>query len=414
MRKKLVYYFLIGLLIRVVLMPIFVHWDLPALYEMVRYIAYDGVRDVYTAIYNYNDWAAVYPPLTFFSLAGYLFLLKPVMPLFGTGVPFDLNSILYPGWVATDHAFRYLFLLKLPYLFFDLGLAYLLTLFFDKEKEKLTAFKFWVFCPVTLYVTFMFGHFDIVPAFLVVLALLLLKKERVSLAFLTIGLAIAFKNYPVFLLIPLVIIVSRNFWAMVKNTILGMGPFLVTILPFIGRFSFRDPVLYSDTSEYFFKNQIVIGEGDSIIPFFVCYGVILLYFFIKRREAGSVFEKSLLACSLVLVSFFAFVYFHPQWFLWLMPFIGLYVVRLKKLNFIYWMMIFLYFVYLFHFASSTTWYLFDVVNLDFFHYLKTPKQLIFQYYNADNVLHVLRSFLTASLLLAGYYIIRIGKGDESN
>lgn len=411
-KKKFLYYLLIGFLIRIFLMPLFTHWDLPALYEMVRYIAYEGIKNVYAVVYNYNKWAAVYPPLTFFSLAGYLFVLKPLMPLFSSGAPFDLNSIFYPGWVTSDHAFRYLFLLKLPFLFFDLGLAYLLSLFFKKEEEKLATFKFWVFCPVALYVSFIFGHFDIVPTFFVVLSLWFLKKKRISYAFLLLGIAAAFKSYPLFLLLPLVLITSKNIWQGMRNFIFGAGPFLVTILPFLKNMSFRDPVLYSNTSEYFFKNQIMVGEGDSLIPFFICYGMILIYFFLKRGKED-IFEKSLLAATLVLISFFSFVYFHPQWFLWLMPFLGLYLVRAKRLSFIYWLIIVLYIPYLFHFSSSTSWYLFDVVNIDFFHYLKTPKEFIFQFYNADNFLHVCRSFLTAALLVFGVYIFRLRSTDES-
>ena len=58
-----------------------------------------------------------------------------------------------------------LLLLKLPYFFFDIAIAYLLMGIFKEEKTKKWAFALWMFNPVNLYATYMVGQFDIIPTF---------------------------------------------------------------------------------------------------------------------------------------------------------------------------------------------------------------------------------------------------------
>src|SRR3990167_4482234 len=70
-----------------------------------------------------------------------------------------------------------LFLMKLPYFFFDIALAFVLMALFKSESEKKWAFVLWMFNPVNLYATYMVGQFDIIPTFLTVAALYLALKK---------------------------------------------------------------------------------------------------------------------------------------------------------------------------------------------------------------------------------------------
>lgn len=407
--KKIIKLLLIGLLIRLLLMPFFTHWDLPATYEMAHYFGLHHIKDVYSVIYNnYNNWAADLPPLVFYTHGGYLALLKSIMPLFDVYPHFEFNSTFYPGWLHSVHAFRYLFLLKIPYLVFDILLAYILTLFFDDKNKKIQIFKLWFFCPISLYITYMFSQYDIVPAFLVTLSIFLFKKQKMNWSFSILGLAIAYKSYPIFFVLPALIICGGNIWKITKNLLLSILPYLLSILPFIKNISFRDTVLLnSRITSYFFKSGIPIGQGDNLVPFFIIYALIVIYFTVKKQENNEFNYKNLISSyTLILLSFFSLIYFHPQWLIWLMPLLTVYLVNNSKLYYIYGLIVILFIPYLFRFSSSTTWYLFDVINLDFFHYLKPPKQFIFQFYNADNFLHIFRSFLTGGLILMGIYIFK--------
>ena len=321
-RKKIIFYLILGLLIRVIIMPFFTHWDLPAIYEMSHYFSYHHIFDIYSVVYNYNHWSADFPPLVFYTFGGYLWLIKWLMPLFDSFKHFQFNSLYYPGWVTSIQAFRYLFLLKIPYLIFDIFIGFALTHFFLDKDKKIKIFTLWMLNPVSLYITYMFGQFDVIPTALVILSLLLVKKGKISWSFLILGLAIAFKNYPLFFILPALIICGGNFWKVVKNFFLSIFPYFLSILPFIGNLTFRDPVLLnSRITSYFFKSEITIGQGDSLVPFFIIYSLVIFYFLTKRLKKINILNNLIFSYTIILLLFFSFIYFHPQWILWLLPFL---------------------------------------------------------------------------------------------
>ncbi len=167
---------LLALLIRLALMPFFLHMDL--LSEMRR-------------IHYASENAVYYPSFTrisiFYVERFFYFFTKPFMvspdTLFYLSVP-------YASATTTDHfvftgdasVFRHLFLFKLPYLVFDGLCAWLIWLFFKGQPYRLAILCLWLFNPVTLYATYIFGRFEVISLFFVILSAYGLQQKRLILA----------------------------------------------------------------------------------------------------------------------------------------------------------------------------------------------------------------------------------------
>ena len=167
----------VGILLRLFLAATTLHSDLWALVFSSHLLAYKGILNIYdflTSLPSGNNWYQLfgpgvftYPPVAYFTLGGFLFLLRPLVDL-----SFLTYFINHPpvSSLGNSGLYYHLLIFKLPYLFFDLGLAYFLCRLFPKEEQKKTALLFWLFNPLSLYTSFMVGQFDIIPVFFVVLS----------------------------------------------------------------------------------------------------------------------------------------------------------------------------------------------------------------------------------------------------
>ena len=114
-----------------------------------------------------------YPPLVYFLF----FILNGVGNIGKDANFYQLFLFNVPQVLGTFQLNLHLMLLKIPYLFFDIPIAFMLMKMFD-QKWKLLVFVLWIFNPVDLYATYMMGQFDIIPTFFVILALYLVMKNQ--------------------------------------------------------------------------------------------------------------------------------------------------------------------------------------------------------------------------------------------
>lgn len=253
-----------------------------------------------------------YPPLAYFTLGFFKLLLSPFF-----------SDNLYTRLLGGITAFsslgfnKDLLLLKLPYLLFDLLIAVLLFKIFEKDKRKAwLAFFLWLFNPLSFYTSFMVGQFDIIPTFFVVLSLYLVFKNKNSLAVLSLGLGVSLKMFPLFFLPILVLVLGKSFWQKLKLGLIGILPYLVTIAPFLNSPSFRQIVIFSSQSQKMLFAKMMVSGAEGIYLF--VFGLILIYFYVASRGKKEFIWQYYFW---VLLLFFSVTHYHPQWFLWLTPFL---------------------------------------------------------------------------------------------
>lgn len=314
---------LVGVAIRLVLMPITVHPDLWGHSFTAYFFAYKGELNIYDFLlnlpknhplvvnYGVND-IFIYPPLAYFTLGFFRLLVRPFA---------DANFI---PWLMVNlsHFYSYptlglqLFLFKLPYLFIDIASAFLLAGLFDDEKKKKMAFALWMFNPVTIYATFMMGQLDILPVFFTILSCYLIKRDKIYWGLFSLGIGGAYKMYPLLLIPPAAFLLGKTFWGKTKLLFVGLLPYVVTVAPYLGSKGFRAMVLFGpkETKMLFMSWPVTAAEG--IFPFVLFLIVIYLaaYYLPKKLNVEFYFLS-------ILLLLFSVTDYHPQWFLWLVPFL---------------------------------------------------------------------------------------------
>jgi len=321
--KKFLIILGLALGIRLVLMPTTLHADLLGHAFSSYFLAYEGKWNLYDTLaglpkdhplvknFGVSD-VFIYPPLAYYTLGLFRQITKPFAA--ANFVPWvwenlsDLRK--FPGFQ------KEIFLFKFPYLFVDILLAFLLAGCFKEQRQKRQAFLFWLFNPLTLYATFMIGQIDILATFFTVLALFLFTKKKYSWAAFSIGIGASYKMYPLFLLFPLVFLAKEKFWGRMKLIIVGVAPFVFFIAPYLGSSAFRAMVLFSPKSQKMLFMGWPVSGAEVVYPFIIFLTIIYFFSFYTKKKIP--LAAYFLA---ILLLIFSVTHYHPQWFLWLTPFL---------------------------------------------------------------------------------------------
>lgn len=322
MKKFISTILVIGILIRVLLSIATYHSDLTPFDFAGRVIGSGNVTNFYDYLWSLpNDHSYLkvyprnlfnYPPLPYFFLGGASLLTTWIVnPVVHSNFVLDFKSTL-----GNPQLNLLLLLLKLPYFFFDMAIAYLLMGMFTDEKQKKLAFVLWMFNPVNLYATYMIGQFDVIPTFLTVAAIYLAtKKKSLIPSAILLGIGAGFKIFPLLFIIPLAL-VKQKFLDKVKVLLTAGIIYIICAYPFVWSKGFRMTAMLAGQTTKSFYAQIPISGGESVILFLAAVVFIYIVFYFNKTIAWDLWKRFFVMISV----FFVFTHFHPQWFLWTMPF----------------------------------------------------------------------------------------------
>jgi len=294
----------------------------------------EKVWDIYTYLNNNKDSAPKfhYPPFNYWLLKTQLPLVKLVG---GTGLVPWLSANSAEAFLSKN-IFLYNLATKLPLLILIMFSGFIIYKIVIKagysEIKARMVVIIWLLNPVTLYSGVMMGQNDIL-AILPFLVGLYYYFNYPYIAFIFFGIGSSVKSFPLIWSIVLAAIYPTKNW--VKRIMLAVIPTLIyagTLLPYIKYDYFRYDVLNSGLSTRIFEAVIDIGFGDKllIVPVLL---VILVLIGIKNNLGNNMLgvAKILVAASFIILGF---SHFHPQWFMWIMPFLSIYLVVTNKNYFI--------------------------------------------------------------------------------
>ena len=342
----------IGILIRILIMPFFSHPDLFWINLGPLHLN-DGIFNIYEYHGDFkNIHLFKYPPLAYFILGLNLLIFKPALfSLFNLKNITDFNF--FQKWYNSSDIFQNLFFLKLHYLAMDI---LLITVIFKLTKKK-DIFKYWSFCPLFIYAVYMYSQFDIIPVALIFLSILLFSREKYSASCFTIGLAGMLKHFP-FLLLPLFIILMQgNFLNRVKAACAGVIPYILIISLYCSSPSFMSDVL-TNSSGYLSDDCFIFSYISVVII------ITLIILFSKKINNRT---NLLIRLSFTLLSIFLIFSkeLHPQFIIWIAPFILIVTVSEKKYISAYVFLIIFYFIYIHYcFGRNSSWLLLCPIDND--------------------------------------------------
>lgn len=235
----------LGLAIRLALMPFTMHGqDLQFINYFPMLFVTQGIWDPYRFGSLYlPDCFIYYGPAIFLIMSLVNFIYIKVLGLaFITSFLVKTGSMLCAGMVTSDFVrafacgtlYKVLFFLKLPYLIFDILIAWiLLRITRDDPVKSVKTCALWVFNVVLLHSSYACGQFEVIAAFFVIAALYAALKDRPYLCLVLLGAGGAVKTFPYILVLPAALLLGST-WK--KRFLLVLAAGLVSAvfyLPFI-------------------------------------------------------------------------------------------------------------------------------------------------------------------------------------
>lgn len=296
---------LVGILLRLFLMPFFTHVDF--LSEMRR------VHEIILSGYSFPATARL---VVFFIETLFMKLSLPILPdaetMFfvskGEQATAGLNA--FSLFISDPYIFRTLLLLKMPYLFFDIGTAVVLFGLLKGNKNQIMAVSIWLFNPITLYAFYIFGRFESIAIFFLAMTMYMLHRQRLFWAAAMLGMAIN-SRITYILLLPFFVLslydTTKNWFINYQRillpslllSLLAIFPFMIkTLLSLQPLFPGKDPFVAGQFGRFW-------GLQLQWLSLFIAGYAILCLWIIEAQGKDSLY-KFMLASGSCLALFLIF------------------------------------------------------------------------------------------------------------
>jgi len=236
-----------------------------------------------------------------------------------------------------------LLLIKLPIIIADIIVAVLISRLAAEMglvKHSGTAALLWLFNPLVILISSVWGMFDSIAVALCLLGVLAVLRSRLLIAGLTLGLGAAVKIYPALVLVPAIVYITfvqkRNLFAPVKLVAGAIASFTTSSLPYLNNpLPMIDKLLYhfGNIGSFTYWTILSVFSPPIVIPVF-SYGVfaVLLYFALKRgMQANAGFPHLVHITLMAFLATSAKV--NVQYILWVLPFMLLYALDRRDREF---------------------------------------------------------------------------------
>lgn len=394
-QEKLRKWLLSGLLLRLLVMPFTAHSDLLSIYYRAHLLL-DGraVKGLGPNMFNLLH-------------AGFLWLIKPLLPYrIMWGAP-KLKTFLMLDWlgfVNQTSVFRALFLFKLPYLAVEV-LAVWMLLKLTEPERRTRVLIFWMFNPIVIFSTYIFGRFDMITVFLLLSSLYLVKSGRNDWSLVVLGGAALLRVYPIVLVLPFALILESGGWGRARLTAIGFLPLAASI--FGGLVQGETGLLKDFASmqhlSYPLAMKFYLNAEDNLYVFVFLYSLLMMYLFVNHQHGLDSLKRN---CFYVFLLFFATSFFHPHYLIWLVPFAAFFFDEPAQFQSIYRLHIAAWAIYTFQWGRYLAGYLLAPLSPAFFWSVPSPSEWIDRYYPAVQFIGIGRSLFSATCLAMAYLVWR--------
>ena len=301
-----------GLLLRLVLMPFSLHVD-PRFGGDLLAINWAAS----SFVHNPHFGRTPYPPLAMYTIG----LFQSIWRLPLSSQPLLSKPELQVQTLSAPDLFYVLFASKALYLLLDLLALFLwLRIFRDDPRKRRLAWLFWLLNPLVIYTAYVHGGFDLIPVFFLALSIYFVKERKPRWAAFWLGIGACYKNFPLFFLLPLMIILAKSWRERFVLFLLGVVPYILLMMPFLGQYN----ASIGGYQNWYFKTGYDLGFGAQVYAFFVLYAALLWYLYHRKAHT---FEALWRACFAILLVYYQFSYFDLHYWAWVVPFAAIYWVE---------------------------------------------------------------------------------------
>ena len=315
-------------------MPFFMHMDLLSEFIRVNYVV-----ENWSFYPSFNRLVIFYVESFFYQITQW-FVVNPDILLHLSDPKFSTASTTQHFiFVGDPHVYRHIFLFKLPYLVFDLLCARLIWCYFVGHQRQVMATTLWLFNPVTIYSTYIFGRFEVISLFFLLWTAVSLKNHRWLIASVMLGLAINSREINL-IFIPAFFIALISQWRLdnisnIECVSCGLVICFSVMFPYIIESIFSLEPLFT-------KEANVLEISGGLSSFFESkYSFLYLFFFLTAISYFSLIDNKVLspdqlfvmASICIILPFFIDNFRSAHYFSWAIPFLVLACMHTQRLVF---------------------------------------------------------------------------------
>jgi uridine kinase len=235
----------------------------------------------------------------------------------------SLMLLILCPFAALSNLFHFEALFKLPLLFADLGILYILLKTFP-NKEK-SVYLFYFLNPIIIYAIYIHSQLDIIPTAILFYAVYLLMLNKFNFSSVVFGLALATKIHIVIAL-PLLFFYLykiKNIKVAFKYVAVSLTIFLLFDLPFLFSHGFIQMVVLNPKQSLLFDSFYNIGSVNILLPIAAIF-MIYLHFFNQKKVNHDLlyFYFGILFTATIF-----FIYSGSAWYVWMIPFVSIYFIQ---------------------------------------------------------------------------------------
>ncbi len=178
--------------------------------------------------------------------------------------------------------------------------------------------RLFLFSPMVLYMTVLYGQIDIFYIFVILAALPFYYKKRYYLFSLIMSIAVSMKLLPLIIYIPLILLANKKTRELFINFALVMSSTVLTKLVFESNSGHAAIANIIEEDYSYIERMVSVKIGDTIALFVIAFAILCIWAYFTDPDTDN--KKEMLHRSMLLIfySYVAFILFaewHIQWML---------------------------------------------------------------------------------------------------
>ena len=257
--------------------------------------------------YENKEVAFPYPPLMLYLLTPFKYIINF----------FDINNLFLKNAIF-----------KIPSFILDIIIFITLLKLFPQKKYSVLLIYF--FSPIILYAVYIHSQLDLIPTAFLFFSIYFLLKDRIKLSAGLMSAAILCKSN-VFIILPLIIIyIFKNFKIkdLVNYFVIILISYFLISYPFLFTKEYQFFVLNSPEQNLIYNTFQAITDKKLLWVFTVLLVIYARFFYYPRINK----ELLLGYISISFIILLALVYPVPSWYIWIVPFICIYLLELEDIQ----------------------------------------------------------------------------------
>ncbi len=190
------------------------------------------------------------------------------------------------------------------------------------KRQGLELGLLWFTSPLVLYSAFVFGQYDILMTFFLMLALLAYLEDRLLAFALLAGVAFSLKYFAAFAFAPMVLLAEKRFWRVVRLVALFVVVPAIQALPYWSSPAFKEGVLGFQAAARPFM-PMALGSVGINLCLAAWAGLCVFAFFTDPASKEERDRKAIHFATAAMCFAFTFMLWHPQWLMGLTPWLAI-------------------------------------------------------------------------------------------